>query len=161
MNQAKKILDFIQPKKVETPTNDYFDQLAKSVIHKHSKKSIPLYKKPIYRWISAAAVLVPFIFYFVIFQKEDVKVAVYARLKAIPQEDIHTYILENIEEFETDEIIEMTDSKSIDEFRTELITLKTNCSPTFFETVSVNEIEAYFESENIEIDEFNENNLFI
>lgn len=163
MDETKNIVHFIQAKKTEVPSNEYFENLANSILEKHAQptvKVIPFYKKPKFKWMAAAAVIVPFVLYFALQDAPQNQNDVLMSLKEIPQEDIHAYIMENEEEFHIDEIVEITDLATIDAFRSETVSLNTTTNPSLLEGISKEEIESYFEYNNIDLEELEED-IFI
>lgn len=92
MNEKKNRLDSIHPKQPNYPDADFFEQMAASVIstHDHPFIKTPFYKKPIVKWVAAAAIVVPFVFYFSRTSSSNSELAV--QLDTIPQETIIQYI---------------------------------------------------------------------
>lgn len=161
MDETKNIVHFIQAKKTEVPSNEYFEKLATNILEQHARptvKVIPFYKKPMFKWMAAAAVLVPFVLYLTLqgASQSQEQNDVLMSLKEIPREDIHAYIMENEEEFHIDEVVEITDLATIDAFRSETVSLNTSANPSLFEGVSKEEIESYFEYNNIDLEELEE-----
>lgn len=159
METNKTIFDFIRSKKVAAPDDEYFNQLAEKIIAQSSKKVVPLYKKPFVKWMAAAAVILPLGIYFM-FQNSSPAIET-TNFSTLSKDEIHSYISNNLEEFNTDEIIEMVDTQTIDELRKETVTLTIQSEQSFFSTLTTDEIKSYFEMENIELEEFDENELFI
>lgn len=161
MDTNKTILDFVRTKKAAVPDDEYFNQLAENIIAKQSKKIVPLYKKPIFKWLAAAAVILPFGIHFMFQLSQTAPEIEATNFSSLSKDDIHVYISSNLEEFNTDEIIEMVNAQTIDELRKETVTITIQSEQSFFTTLTSDEIESYFEMENIELDEFDENELFI
>lgn len=98
MNKEKNILDTIRSKQPNYPDAEYFERMAENVIAEHSSPFIktPFYKKPVVRWIAAAAVIVPFVLFFVGNQPSNSDNSL-AELDHLPQESILNYISEQKE----------------------------------------------------------------
>lgn len=92
MNEKKNRLDSIHPKQPNYPDADFFEQMAASVISTQANPftKTPFYKKPIVKWVAAAAIVVPFVFYFSRTTSSNPEMAV--QLDTIPQETIIQYI---------------------------------------------------------------------
>lgn len=159
MKETKNIIEFIQPTKIEVPSSDYFENLANEIIAQKNQtptKVIPFYKKPLVRWIAAAAVILPFVFYFTFQNESKDSENVLANLNNISKEDIHAYIMENEEDFHIDEIIEATDLVSIENFSSKAVTLNSTIEPSFFDGLSKEEIESYFDYSNEDLENLDE-----
>lgn len=98
MNKEKNILDTIRSKQPNYPDAEYFERMAENVIAEHSTPFIktPFYKNPVVKWIAAAAVIVPFVFFFGDNQSSDSDNSL-AKLDRLPQESILNYISEQKE----------------------------------------------------------------
>lgn len=98
MNKEKNILDTIQSKQPNYPGAEYFEQMAENVIAEHSSpfSKIPFYKKPVVRWVAAAAVIVPFVFFFTVNHSSDPDNSL-TELDQLPEESILNYISEQKE----------------------------------------------------------------
>lgn len=98
MNKEKNILDTIRSKQPNYPDAEYFERMAENVIAEHSTPFIktPFYKKPVVRWIAAAAVIVPFVFFFVGNKPFDSDNSL-AELDNLSHESILNYISEQKE----------------------------------------------------------------
>jgi hypothetical protein len=98
MNKGKNILDTIRSKQPNYPDTEYFEQMARNVIAEHSSPfiKIPFYKKSVVKWIAAAAVIVPFVFFFSINPKSNSHNSL-TTLDHLPQESILHYIAEQKE----------------------------------------------------------------
>lgn len=98
MNKEKNILDSIRSKQPNYPDAEYFERMAENVIAEHSSPFIktPFYKNPVVRWIAAAAVIVPIVFFFAGNQPSDPDNSL-AELDHMPQESILSYISEQKE----------------------------------------------------------------
>lgn len=166
MNDSKNILHHIQPEKIVVPSEDYFDQLAKGIITgqkatmEQKARVIPFYRrKAVMWWSAAAAVVLVFLLTFIpsSFNREE---SVTAKLDALPKSEIRDYIVENIDDFELDELTEIVEPSTVDAFRASPVTLEKQSDDSLFDALSAAEIEAYFEQEGIDEEELEEE-LFI
>lgn len=100
MNKEKNILDSIRPKQPNYPDAEFFERMAENVIAEHSSPFVktPFYKKPVARWIAAAAILVPFVLIFALNNQSASQTTSFAELDKIPHESIREYILQQEEE---------------------------------------------------------------
>lgn len=163
MNDSTNIWQHLRPKQTDVPDEAYFSQLAESVLTKQSSnppaKVIPLYKRPVIWWSSAAAVAIIALLTFIPSsnQGEDVLLG----LQEIPQSEIRDYIVENIDEFELDDLSEVVEVEAVDNFRSSLVSLETTTDASaLVQSLSTEEIESYFESEGIDEEDL-EYELFI
>lgn len=94
MDKEKNILDNIRPKQPGYPDAEFFEQMAKNVIAEHSSPFVktPFYKTPVVRWAAAAAVLIPFVFFFARNNQSSSQADLLAELDILPQESIREYV---------------------------------------------------------------------
>lgn len=151
MEENKDILSHIQPKRINVPDMDYFEQLANSIDQGSKAKIQPLYKHPIFIGGMAAAIVGIAFFIFNPFQQQ---VDPLNQLASIPSENIYAYISENIDEFEEEEIAMNLDSEQLKAISVENISEET--SSITVNDLSPEEIQLYFESEGIDIEEIDE-----
>lgn len=100
MSKEKNRLDSIQAKQPDYPDAEFFKQLAERVVAEHESPFVnktPFYKKPVVRWIAAAAVLVPFVIFFVRNDQSPSTGTSLAGLDNIPHESIREYVQEQKE----------------------------------------------------------------
>jgi len=98
MEETKDITNFIQSKKIEVPSNEYFENLAYNILSQYVKptsKVIPFYQKPVIKWLAAAAIITPCALYFLFQEPSGNPINVKMSLKEIRRADIHSYIMEN------------------------------------------------------------------
>lgn len=165
MEEQNDIFSFITSKKEDVPDEIYFTALAEKIIQeqKSTSKVIQLYKKPFFRWAVAASIILPLAIYFISQGTSEASSnqSVLLGLNDIPQEDIHTYIMENMEEFNLSEVSEMVTESTLESFEVKTVTLETNTTSDFFESLSTDEIESYFDSQDIDIEDLEQDELFI
>lgn len=165
MNEEKDIFSFISVKKTDVPDDSYFESLAQKVIASKATeiKVIPLYKKPFFKWVVAASIVLPLALYFISREAtpNTQENSVLIGMNDIPREEIHSYIMDNMEEFNFSEVIEMVPTETVEAFEIETVTLETNTSSSFFDELSNEEIEDYFNLENIDLEELEQEGLFI
>lgn len=96
MSKEKNILDTIRSKQPNYPDAEFFERMAENVIAEHSSPfiKIPFYKNPVVRWIAAAAILVPFVFFFAQKNQSSSQAVSLAELDVLPQESIREYVAE-------------------------------------------------------------------
>jgi len=148
MEENKDIVQFIQAKKTEVPSGEYFENLANIILEKHvapTVKVIPFYKKPVFKWMAAAAAIGPFILYFALQDSSQNQNDVLAGMNELSKNDIHAYMMENQERFHIDEVVEMTDLKTIERFSLESTSFNTTENSSIFNEISKDEIESYLE----------------
>lgn len=100
MSKEKNRLDSIQAKQPNYPDAEFFKQLAEHVIAEHESPFVhktPFYKKPVVRWIAAAAVLVPFVIFFARTNQSPSTGVSLSGLDNIPHESIREYVQEQKE----------------------------------------------------------------
>ncbi len=99
MDKEKNILENIRSKQPGYPDAEFFEQMAERVIAEHSSPfaRTPFYKKPVVRWIAAAAITIPFVFFLARNNQPGSGVSPVAGLD-VPQEVILEYVEEQEEE---------------------------------------------------------------
>src|SRR5690606_20382927 len=92
MNEQKNILDFIHSKKTDSPDEVFFENLAADIIAKQQQPIIkmPFYKKSVFKWSAAAAIVISFVFYFG--QLEITSSPEFAQLNQLSDETILNYL---------------------------------------------------------------------
>ena len=163
MKEENDIFSFISAKKTDLPDDSYFEALSNKVIEKQTIKVIPLYRKSIFKWAVAATIILPLAIYFITqgAQDETRNESVLLGLNDIPQAEIHSYIMENMEEFNFSEVIEMVPAETVSSFEIERVTLETKTESSFFDGISQEEIENYFNSNDIDPEELELEEVFI
>lgn len=165
MEEEKDIFTFISVEKTAVPDDSYFKSLAKSVIStkKAEVKIIPLYRKPFFKWAVAASLILPLAIYFISQKspKDSQNKSILLGLNDIPKDDIHSYIMDNMEEFNFSEVIEMVPTETIKAFEMENVTLEITTESDFFDGISKEEIESYFDSQEIDLEELEQEEVFI
>ena len=172
MSEEKNILDHIKARKVEAPDQSYFKALANEIIEKESDsgKVIPMWRKPVI-WITSAAAVSALIIFSTQFSKPQNETDVLLALNEISNEEIFSYIDENIEEFDTELIASFVDEndESIS-FATEPNYTdstqvkkdpKTNDTNILPESIDRDAILDYLEDQEINLDELSDDESFI
>lgn len=164
MEEPKNILTHITTEKIEVPDEKYFTSLAGKIIitSKTETKIIPLYRKPIFKWAMAAAVILPLVFFFLMQNNNERsnEDEVLFGLNNITTAEIHSYIMDNQEEFTMIEVAEMTSKETLANFTINSEMIKPITSD-FFDNLSLDDIQQYFESNEINIEELEQEELFI
>lgn len=96
MKNENSILNQLISKQTDIPDENFFEEMATTILadNKHSIKIIPLYKKPIFRWLSAAAVLIPIFIYIGLNTQKQHRNNELATINTLSNEDINTYLIE-------------------------------------------------------------------
>src|SRR5690606_25412083 len=150
------------------PDEQQFRQLAEDIIAgqkstaPHPAKVRPLYQRrtTLIWWSAAAAVAIVFLLTF-ISPSSSPENDVLLGLNDIPKTELRDYIVENIDDFELDELTEIVETNAIDGFRSSLVTIEADPpEEALLDGLSKKDIEAYFEAEGIDEDELEEE-LFI
>ena len=164
MEEKKDIFDHLKPGKISTPDPSYFNQLANDIIASQEVKMIPLYKKPVV-WLSAAAAAIAILFVFN-FNSPEESTDVLLALNEIPAEELISYVDENIEEFETEMLVEIIPAANIE--TVELTETHEDVPPETheetelnFDNIDTEDILDYINSEEIEIYDLDESEVFI
>lgn len=154
MNNEKDIFDFIKPKKVDVPSDDFFANLSQEIIEKEKTPIVPMYKKPL-GWIAGIVASMAIVLAVGFLGNNTPPKSALAQLDEVELEDVETYVEENFDSYELDEIIAEIPDSDIDEipepvFVEEKIT---------WDDISQEDILDYIDSE-LDIDELDEE-LFI
>lgn len=145
MDKERNILEQIRSRQPDYPDPEFFGKMAENVIAEHSGPftRISFYKKPVVRWATAAAVMIPFVFFFARNQEQDLHVNPLAELD-VPQESIREYV-----EAEENVLIALKVENS-GENSTVIKTVSQLTSEINTETINEYLLEEYGEWENIE-----------
>lgn len=179
MEEKNDIFDHLKPGKTPIPDASYFENLAKSVIDSQkevpAKKEtpiVPLYKRPAL-WIGAVAAVFIAGFLIVNFGKTaELDSDPLLALNDVSNTEVYNYIDENIDDFETDLIVEAMNESSVDELtfvepeEDEPTPSETSSEATTVETISFDDIDAedilnYFNAEGIDSEDFEDDDSFI
>jgi hypothetical protein len=171
MEEKNDIFDHLKPRKTPIPEASYFEAMAQSVIESQKKTLIvPLYKRPVV-WISAvAAILIAGIMIVNFSATTDTTSDPLLALNNVSSDDLYQYIDENIDDFETDLIVEALNESSVDEIsfielepieKVEVKTEKISPEPISFDEIDSKDILDYFNEEGIDSNEFEEEDSFI
>lgn len=178
MEEKNDIFDHLKPGKTPVPDASYFEALANSVIEsqqenqpetKKETKIIPLYKRPI-TWIGAAAAIFIAGMLIVNFNKTvETDSDPLLALTEVSSDDVYNYIDENIEDFETDLIVEALSQSDVDEMsftepekkESDSEEEETNTNTTTTETISFDDIDTddilqYFNEQGFDSEDFEE-----
>ena len=159
MKENEDIFEHLKKRKIETPSKDYFDALAASVIEQESKetKVIPIGRKIFYWSTAAAAILVVGFFLFNIPRQTQTNIL--AQLDDVSTEELILYVYENIDDFDTEQLGETLSDEEIDELDEELsiemldISYVETSESISFDDIDEQEILDYLELEDIDLDE--------
>ena len=159
MKENEDIFEHLKKRKIETPSKDYFDALAASVIEQESKKTklIPIGRKILYWSTAAAAILVIGFFLFNIPQQPETNIL--AQLDDVSTEELIAYVDENIDDFDTDQLGETLSDEEIDKLDEELslemsdISYVESSESISFDDIDEQDILDYLELEDIDLDE--------
>ncbi len=159
MKKNEDIFEHLKKRKIETPSKDYFEALAESVIKQESKapKVIPIGRKVLYWSTAAAAILVIGFFLFNLPQQPATNIL--AQLEDVSTEELIAYVDENIEDFDTDQLGETLSDEEIDKLNEEIniemsdISFVESSEPISFEDIDEQDILDYLELEDIDLDE--------
>ena len=170
MEEKNDIFDHLKPRKTPIPDASYFESMAKSVIESQKAPIIPLYKRPV-AWISAvAAIFIAGIMIVNFSTTSDINSDPLLALNDVSSDELYAYIDENIDDFETDLIVEALNESSVDEMnfiepepveQIEVKAEKINPEPISFDEVDSKDILDYFNEEGIDSDEFEDDDSFI
>jgi len=154
MHKKKDILYYIKPAKIETPDQDFFDQLAKKVVRENPKI---VYKRSygpkIVKWsLAAAAAFLLGVLLFKNLSHDSIpqKTVQTEFLAGINDVEIYNYVDEHIEDFTLEEIEEVIINEDIGLYDLE----NTSELDFFFSDISDEEIDSYINEEFIDLDEF-------
>ncbi len=162
--ETQDIFDHLKVREIETPDVSYFEKLAATISEEQQPKVIPMYKKPMVWMVAAAAVIA--VFFLVdlgeIDQEQDVLLALYE----LPKEEVYSYVEGHIDDFETEMIADVIPTEDIEVVKV----MEPASSPEIIEPITETElnfddIEAedileYLDSEEIDLYELNESELF-
>lgn len=179
MEEKNDIFDHLKPRKTPVPDASYFEALANSVIDSQKEnetitpketKIIPLYKRPAL-WIGAvAAVFIAGILIVNFNKTTEIDYDPLLALNDMSSNDVYDYIDENIEDFETDLIVEVLNESTVDEMSfveaevTEPTTEETDIAtsePITFDEIDSDDILDYFNEEGIDSEDFEDEDSFI
>ena len=170
MEEKNDIFDHLKPRKTPIPDASYFESMAKSVIESQKAPIIPLYKRPVV-WISAvAAIFIAGIMIVNFSTTSDINSDPLLALNDVSSDELYAYIDENIDDFETDLIVEALNESSVDEMnfiepepveQIETKVEKISPEPISFDEVDSKDILDYFNEEGIDSDEFEDDDSFI
>ena len=179
MEEKNDIFDHLKPRKTPVPDASYFEALANSVIDSQKEKEavtpketkiIPLYKRPSL-WIGAvAAVFIAGILIVNFNKTTEVNSDPLLALNDVSSSDVYNYIDENIEDFETDLIVEALNESTVDDMsfveaetaesapeETDIATSE----PISFDDIDSDDILDYFNEEGIDSEDFEDEDSFI
>ena len=159
MKENEDIFEHLKKRKIETPSKDYFDALAASVIEQESKKTkvIPIGRKILYRSTSAAAILVIGLFLFNTPDQQERNIL--AQLDDVSTEELISYVDENIDDFDSEQLGETLSDEEIDKLDEELsiemldISYVESSESISFDDIDEQDILDYLELEDIDLDE--------
>ena len=171
MEEKNDIFDHLKPRETPIPDASYFEAMANSVIASQKKTPIiPLYKRPIV-WISAvAAVFIAGILVVNLSATSETNSDPLLALNDLSSDELYTYIDKNIDDFETDLIIEALNETSVDEMnfiepekieKIEVTSEKPLPEPISFDEIDSKDILDYFNEEGIDSDDFEDEDSFI
>jgi hypothetical protein len=169
----------LKPRKTPIPDASYFEALANSVIDSQKEKElatpnktkiVPLYKRRSL-WIGAAAAVFIAGILIVNFNKTvEIDSDPLLALNGVSSNDVYDYIDENIEDFETDLIVEVLNESSVDDMSfvkvetAESIPEETDIAtsePISFDDIDSDDILDYFNEEGIDSEDFEDEDSFI
>lgn len=171
MEEKNDIFEHLKPRKTPIPDDSYFEAMANSVIQSQKKTPIiPLYKRPIV-WIGAVAAIFLVGFLVVNFTStsnsdSDALLA----LNDISSNELFQYIDENIDDFDTDLIVDALNESTVNEMSfiepetSEIVEVKTEkatAKPISFDDIDANDILDYLNEEGIDPEEFEDDDSFI
>ena len=178
MKSEKDIFDHIKAKKVEMPSADYFKNLTEAVLEKEQPKIIPMHKRPVV-WIGAiaAAIVISLLVMNISNSTEIIEgdANPLLTLNDVSSDDLVSYIEDNIEDFDTDLIVEMIPENSLDEVEMfkevelpfddiagiENINSNSSGSTMEIENLDDQDILDYFNEEGIDLEDFEDEDPFI
>lgn len=159
MKENEDIFEHLKKRKIETPSKDYFDALATSIIEQESKetKVIPIGRKVLYWSTATAAILVVGFFLFNIPQQQNTNIL--AQLEDVSTEELIAYVDENIDDFDTDHLGETLSDDEIEKLDNELspemsdISFIESTESISFDNIDEQDILDYLELEDIDLDD--------
>jgi len=154
MHKKKDILDFIKPAKIETPDQDFFDQLANKVVQENPKIVYNRSQGPkIVKWsLAAAAAFLLGVLLFKNLSHDPIpqKTVKTEFLADINDAEIYNYVDEHIDDFTLEEIEEVIIDEDFGLYDLE----NTSELDFYFSDISDEEISTYINEEFIDLDEF-------
>lgn len=171
MEEKKDIFDHLKPRETSVPDASYFEAMAKSVVKSQKKTPIiQLYKRPIV-WIGAvAAVFIAGILIVNFNNTKETDSDPLLALNTISSDELYQYIDENIDDFDTELIVEVMNESSVDEMTinepepnesTKTIIQETTAEAISFDDVDSEDILQYLNNEGIDSDDFEDEDSFI
>lgn len=179
MEEKNDIFDHLKPRKTPIPDASYFESMANSIIESQKKVEspitketpvIPLYKRPVV-WIGAVAAIFIAGFLIVNFNNTtEINSDPLLALNDVSSGEVFEYIDENIEDFDTDLIVEALNESLVDEMNyvetvssnpTEIITETNAVESISFDEIDTEDILNYFNEEGIESEDFEDEDSFI
>lgn len=164
MKNEKDIFDFIKSVKPEEPSAEYFSGLADKIIADNKTKVIPLHKKPIF-WLSSAAAVAIVIFTVLRFNNStEIEAPNLLAFNDVDNTEIFDYIDENIQDFDTDLIIEslpeanLEEAEQVEDIEEQVMSI--DQPQITFDEISEEDILEYLNSEEIDLTDLEED-LFI
>lgn len=181
MEEKNDIFDHLKTRKTPIPDASYFEALANSVIDSQKEKEstapketkiIPLYKRPAL-WIGAvAAIFIAGILMINFGNTTMTDSDPMLALNDVSSNEVYNYIDENIDDFDTDLIVEAMNESIVDEIsftedekeKSEPTSEKTEVvatEPISFDEIDANDILEYFNEEGIDSEDLEDEDLFI
>lgn len=171
MEEKNDIFEHLKPRSTDVPDDSYFEAMANSVIETQKKTPIiPLYKRPIV-WIGAVAAVFLVGFLIVNFSStSDSNSDALLALNDVSSNELFEYIDENIDDFDTDLIVDAMNESAVDELSfiepesseiIEVATEKTTPSRITFDDIDANDILDYFNEEGIDTEDLEDDDSFI
>lgn len=158
MKESKDIFDQLKKREIETPSKDYFDGLVNSILEQESQPKIISIQRKLFVWVSSAAAVL--LVAFLLIDRQTIQTTdILAELNNISTEELLAYMDENIDEFETDLIVESLTDEELsaldEEITSELseITYLETKKDIQFENISPTEIDEYLELEDLDVDD--------
>lgn len=159
MEEKKDIFEYLKKREIESPSKDFFDNLADKVIEESSNAApvVPIFRKVFYWTAAAAAVIV--VVLLLVPKNNPLETDVLAELAEIPKDELLAYVDENIDEFETDLIVDAMSEEELSEISFAIengeVSQEVQSESTIieFNDIERDDILKYFESEGIELDD--------
>lgn len=154
MKEQKDIFNYLNKKDSSTPDASYFENMADNIIAKETKKSkvIPLFKKPSFWMIAAAASIAFFVFLNLPASNNN---SVLLSFNDISTSEIESYIDHNFADFDSDLISEFISEINIEETALEKLKeveiFEAVESTIELDNINSDEILDYFNTEEIDI----------
>jgi hypothetical protein len=181
MEEKNDIFDHLKPRKTQVPDASYFEALANSVIESQQEKAvapkeetkiIPLYKRPVV-WLGAvAAVFIAGILIVNFSKTTEIDSDPLLALNEVSSEAVYSYIDENIEDFETELIVEAMEETDVEEMSFVVVEPEVTepapeemdiavAEPISFDEIDSDDILDYFNEEGIDSEDFEDEDSFI